>query len=149
MSAAEDPRGERNNNPLNLEDFGIKWDGMIFPSDGKYIRFITPEKGIRAGARDLHTKVCHHGLTTLAEIVNIFAPRTENNVAAYLADLSKSLGVSPSASLLGPEVDVRAPSGLEALVTAFIHHECGRVIYSEELIGQAVVDALCDNAIRS
>lgn len=133
-------RGERNNNPLNLEDMKIPWDGMLKPNDGPYLRFVTAEKGIRAGARDLHTKVTVHKLATLRQLVPVFAPKVENNVEAYIVDLERWCAISRDDDLPADQ-----PAFLQLLTTGFIHHECGRVVYPEELVAQSVADALADN----
>ena len=50
------PRGIRNNNPGNIEHNGTNWQGMDNPPhDGRFIRFVTPQYGIRAMARVLTT----------------------------------------------------------------------------------------------
>lgn len=132
------PRGERNNNPCNIEDFGIPWDGIV-GHDGPYLIFKTPEKGIRAGARDVHTKWAKHQLRNVASIITTYAPPSENDTIAYIAAICKELGVGPHEPL---NLDI--PQNLQKFVTAVIRHECGRVAYSPDLIAEAVKDALAN-----
>lgn len=133
--------GERNHNPCNLEDFGIPWEGLT-GKNGPYCVFVDDEHGLRAGARDLHTKVTLHKLDTFNKLVPRFAPKSENNVPAYVADLCSVTGWGPDETLF-----VDSPQNLQLLLTAVVHHEQGRVIYPDELMGQATVDALMQNAI--
>lgn len=134
--------GERNNNPLNLEDFKIPFEGITGTS-GPYLVFDTAEKGIRAGARDLHTKITLHKLACLRQLVPVFAPKKENNVEAYIKDLEQWCGISRDDALRADDQPF-----MQVLVSGFIHHECGRVIYPQGLIAQAVADALQQNATQ-
>ena len=131
-------RGERNNNPCNLRDFGIVWDGLAEPphdGDG-YCRFAYAAAGIRAGARDLHTKWAR-GLNTVRQIISVFAPPSENATGAYVSDVAARLGIGPD-----DPVDLADVEALQEFVTAVIFHENGRCIYATTLIRTATAAAL-------
>lgn len=129
-----DKRGERNNNPCNLE-YGIPWVGLV-GHDGKYCVFDTPTNGIRAGARDLHTKIKIDGLTTLEKIIPKFAPPEENDTEAYIQNMVGFTGFTRD-----EELDPDAHT-LAVLLTGIIRQEQGRVIYSAEQILDGVLHAL-------
>ena len=139
---SETPRGERNNNPTNLEDFGIAWDGMVGRDADGYCVFATADRGLRAGARDLHTKATLHKLDTLHKIIPVFAPKSENDVVAYERDLCAWTGWGPDEPL-----DLDIPSNLALLLRSVVRQECGRVVYSDDQISAAATEALVANAI--
>jgi hypothetical protein len=138
MNTQPATRGERNNNPCNLRDFGIDWDGLDAPrhDDGGYCRFVSPAAGIRAGARDLNSK-WRRGLTTVRQIIGVFAPPSENATDAYIRDVAARLGVGPDEPL-----DLGAVAVLQTFVTAVICHENGRCSYASDLIAAATAPAL-------
>lgn len=130
-------RGERNHNPLDLEDFGIPWEGLT-GRDGPYCVFIDDLRGIRAAARDLHTKWGKDGLRTFSDIVPKFAPSTDHNdVPAYVEHLTELTGIGADEPL-----DLDQLSELASVVRAFICHEQGRCIYPGDLILQACAEAI-------
>jgi len=115
-------RGERNNNPGNLEGGG-NWQGMT-GKDGPYLVFSSPYWGLRALAIDLGTKF-NRGLDTVRKIINVYAPPSDNNTAAYIASVANQLGVSPDAPL-----NLNDPAQRAAFMQAVIMHENGRVSYA-------------------
>lgn len=131
-------RGIRNNNPLNLEHNGsIPWRGETMPPpDPPYCAFGTAHDGIRAGAIDLHSKWAR-GLTTLAKIVPVFAPPSENDTAAYVANVASFTGWAPDLKL-----DLSRAGDLVVLVRAMMRQEDGSVPYAAGAILAAVDDAL-------
>lgn len=125
------PRGIRNNNPGNIEHRSdTRWQGQA-GHDGRFARFETPEHGLRALSRDLGTKM-GRGLTSVRSILETYAPRGENDTDAYVAAVSRSLGVAPTARLDPNDVRVRA-----GLMAAIVQHENGQQPYSAALIQEA------------
>ncbi|RME84157.1 MAG: structural protein [Zetaproteobacteria bacterium] len=113
-------RGSRNNNPGNLIDNGINWKGLDNPrNDGRYLRFVSPEWGIRALVKVLYAYYHKHGLRTVRAIITRYAPPTENDTEAYVQHVARELGVSPDAPLPWSRAIV------EKLVRAIIKHENG------------------------
>lgn len=132
-------RGERNNNPGNIRPAGYTWQGQTgidSGSMGSYLIFSSPEYGIRAIAKDLLTKY-RRGLNTVSEIINVWAPPSENATAAYIAAVSASLGVMSYTQL-----DLTNINTLTNFVYAIIKHENGRVIYTPAQIAEGVSMAL-------
>lgn len=131
-------RGERNNNPGNIDRNATKWQGMAEDQpDSRFIKFSDPVWGIRAIAKVLLTYQNKHGLKTVSEIINRWAPPVENNTDSYVRQVCKGLGCGPDA-----EIDLTDRIILQDLVTAIIRHENGRVAYPEETIAEGVDRAL-------
>lgn len=86
------PRGVRNNNPLNIEyNAHNNWQGQT-GSDGRFSIFVSSDYGFRAGAIVLKNYQRLYGLETLNDIINRFAPPTENdshNYASFVASQVK------------------------------------------------------------
>lgn len=123
-------RGLRNNNPGNIRKDGTQWQGMApTQTDPAFVQFIAPEWGIRAMTKIL-ANYFGRGLNTVQEIINTWAPPTENDTASYVAHVAGLIGVSADAVLPGTAVP--------ALVAAIIQHENGQQPYPAELIAQGV-----------
>ena len=116
------PRGIRNNNPGNVERGGDRWLGMSADqsADGRFIVFDTPDAGIRCLMRLLINYQERHGIRTLREAINRWAPPVENNSTAYVQHVSRLTGYDPDEPLdfLDREVNV-------ALTRAIVRHENG------------------------
>ena len=121
------PLGVRNNNPMNLRDNGINWQGRTGSSLG-FVVFDSAENGIRAGARVLRTYRVKYGLKSIETIIPRYAPNSENNTAAYIASVSKQTGYAPNA-VLPFTLDAYVP-----LIKAIIYHENGQNPYDDATI---------------
>lgn len=126
------PRGIRNHNPGNVEYTGVQWQGLDNPpSDGRFMRFTSPEYGIRAIARVLDTYATSHGINTVAGIINRWAPSHENPTNAYARHVAAALNVAPEQPF-----DVMA--NRPGLVAAIIEFENGQQPYSWDVINKGV-----------
>lgn len=131
-----EPRGIRNNNPLNIRK-GNKWKGeRPIQTDKAFEEFISMEYGIRAGFIILRKYITgYFGLTqkynTIEKIVRRWAPPTENATQRYIDFVAKDMGISPRLTLC-----FNNRSSMIALVNAMIFVECGRRI-SRDVIGSA------------
>jgi hypothetical protein len=96
-------RGIRNNNPTNLEDAGIAWQGMT-GTDGPYCVFDTMENGIRAAAINLRNYWRLHGINTVDGIVRRWSATDQD---AYVSNVSRWLGVDPQDALDMEDAGVR------------------------------------------
>ncbi|MGU5412822.1 hypothetical protein ACV1MK_06645 [Klebsiella michiganensis] len=136
-SAADGPRGVRNNNPGNLEASSSNpWVGQT-GSDGRFAKFETPEHGIRALGRNL-ISYQRQGIDTVGEIINRWAPPSDNNdTAAYIKVVCAQLGVTANQPL-----DASNPDTLQALCAAIIKHENGTQPYSPDQLSTGVSAAL-------
>lgn len=91
------PRGLRNNNPLNIEagQFTQSMPGFR-GSDGRFAVFESPEQGI-AAADALLMRYGMQGRNTPAKIIEKWAPAGDgNNVSAYAGSVAKALGIGPN-----------------------------------------------------
>lgn len=129
----KDIRGLRNNNPGNIERTGSRWKGMAADQwrDGRFIVFESPEWGIRALGRVLVNYQRLHGLNTVEQIINRWAPTHENNTRSYINAVAQALGVRPD-----QQIDVQ--QYLLPLTKAIIHHENGIQPYSDFLLNQGL-----------
>ena len=115
-----EPRGIRNNNPLNIRLSSDKWQGQINPSgngnvngngnnsspkgDAEFVQFYTMEYGWRAAFVILcRTYYGKYGLKTIRDIVSRWAPAKENNTEAYIRHVSDYTGISPNKVLGSPQ----------------------------------------------
>ena len=129
-----EPRGIRNNNPLNLRWYSVNnWDGLTQQakdSEG-YCIFVSPEYGIRAAAKTLDS-YARRGLVTIQQIIQTWAPASENNVAAYVSHVCQQMGKAATAKM------ARANGDFVPLLAAMIKHENGKQPYPLELIKRGV-----------
>lgn len=130
-------RGERNNNPGNI-DRGGGWLGEIgleLVPDGthynpRFARFDTDVHGIRAIAKQLLAYQRVHHLETPREFVGRWAPESDhNNDSAYVSNVAKNTGFGPDETL-----DLDDIQTLTALTKAIILQENGRCIYDESAL---------------
>ncbi|EPP7550891.1 lytic transglycosylase catalytic [Escherichia sp. 14.0982] len=126
-------RGERNNNPGNLNFAGQAGASLERPG-GRFARFETAFDGLRALARQLML-YAGRGINSVEKIISTWAPASDNNnTTAYIRAVSQRLGVEPRAAL-----NMSDPQTMSALMSSIIQHENGRNIYSRELINKAAV----------
>jgi hypothetical protein len=130
-------RGIVNNNPGNIRKSGAAWQGAVAGNDPVFVTFDTPQDGIRAMAKVLLTYQRRHGLDTVAELIERWAPATENDSFAYIDDVATRLGIDPD-----ERIDLADPAILAALCGAIIRHENGRQPYSDAVLAAGVGAAL-------
>ena len=91
------PRGIRNHNPLNIRRSKDQWKGMAeVQNDRAFVQFKSLEYGWRA-AFYLLTRTYYHKyrLYTIRGIISRWAPSSENNTSAYIANVSRLTGIDP------------------------------------------------------
>lgn len=89
------PRGIRNNNPLNIRLGASKWQGLSpAGTDPDFCTFTGPEYGIRAAAKLIQTYGEKYGLHSLREIINRWAPPSENDTTSYMTAVSIWSGIN-------------------------------------------------------
>lgn len=136
-------RGERNHNPGNIRESKgdrTQWDGeRATDDDPAFEEFETPYHGIRALARILLNYERRRGLKSIREMIQRWAPSSENDTDAYVRSVVQRVGRPADAPL-----DLAGhPATLVSLAAAIIIHENGRNMYSFDLIVEAV-DAAYD-----
>lgn len=125
-------RGERNNNPGNIE-LGSNWMGLCpEQTDGRFCQFTDVKYGIRALAK-IMLMYRMKGFDSVRTIIERWAPSSENNTNAYVAAVAADMGVDKDTDL-----DASDYSQLYPLVVAIIRHENGEVIYSKDQIDEGL-----------
>lgn len=115
------PRGIRNNNPLNIR-IGNVWLGEVQkPTDKAFEQFISMEYGIRAAYIILRRYIRRYGKDTVAEIVSTWAPSSENNTEAYINTVCRLSNLTRDEKLRFEDKEK-----MVALVDAMIQVECGQ-----------------------
>lgn len=119
--ASTDPRGIRNNNPLNIEAGPFTQGQPGYQgSDGRFARFERPEQGVGAANALLDVYQNQHGLNTVRGIIGRWAPSGENDTRGYVASVAGRLGVHPDQPL--------TPEQRQPLIAAMGQFENGRPI---------------------
>lgn len=121
------PRGIRNNNPLNIKWSSVNnWLGQTGKDSGGFSIFDKPENGIRAAARILDN-YAKRGITTLGDIVKTWAPAEDkNNVEAYTEHVERGVGKSRGVRITRADY--------LPLLRVMIKHENGKQPYTDAQI---------------
>ncbi|CAB4172066.1 hypothetical protein UFOVP1349_48 [uncultured Caudovirales phage] len=95
--ATREPRGIRNNNPLNIEAGSFTQSQPGFQgSDGRFAKFENQDQGLTAAENLIDVYGRKHGINTVAGIVNRWAPASDGNpVSAYAEAVARDVGVDP------------------------------------------------------
>ncbi|AHF74476.1 hypothetical protein SOPEG_2968 [Candidatus Sodalis pierantonius str. SOPE] len=133
--SATEPVGVRSNNPGNLVRTENTWEGET-KGDGRFASFATPEHGLRALCKNL-LAYNKRGYNTVEQIIGRWAPPNENDTVAYIAAISKALGVPA-----GKRLDLTDINTLTALCAGITEHENGGNPYSKEQISTGAMSAL-------
>jgi hypothetical protein len=86
------PRGLRNNNPLNIRHNADVFQGEIKGKDKSFKTFSAMEYGYRAAFVTLGTYLSR-GQNTIEKIITKWAPPSENDTAGYIKSVEKYSGV--------------------------------------------------------
>lgn len=123
-----EPRGIRNNNPLNIRK-GNNWKGeRQNQTDKSFEEFVSMEYGIRAGFVLLRNYITgYSGKTTpfdtVRKIVRRWAPPSENATQKYIDFVARDMNVSPDT-----KISFKDKKTMVSLVNAMIFVECGQRI---------------------
>lgn len=121
MMTVKQPRGLRNNNPLNIERTGDRWRGMSPEQrDPRFVQFVAPEWGVRAAVVILRNYQRRYHLHTLTEILHRYAPAVENHTKRYIERVSSRAGISPDTPL-----DLTDRELVSRIIEAMWMVECG------------------------
>ena len=127
-------RGMRNKNPLNIvKNPNINWQGEVKPStDKNFAQFETLAYGCRAALKLLRTYYEKHNCKTISRIVRRWAPETENNVQAYIRNVSRMTGIGATTPL--PPMKEETKIVWCDIVLAMATVECGLTAKQKELM---------------
>ena len=126
------PRGIRNNNPLNIRK-GSTWKGeRPNQTDTAFEEFVSMEWGIRAAFKLMRNHITGFKGTrpkmgTLKKLISVWAPPTENATTRYVDFVSAHVGLLPSDPI---DADDRKMMCRIARAMAFV--ECGVWIEPEK-----------------
>lgn len=128
-------RGLRNKNPGNIRfNPNNDWKGQIGQDDKSFVIFSEYKYGIRAISRVLQSYQ-NRGVLTVAQIIETWAPATENDVDAYITSVEKYTGYPP---WYIPQSFLNGNGGYVPLIGAIIRHENGVNPFSEKEILEAI-----------
>ncbi len=97
MSAKNNTRGFRNNNPGNIRLSKAAWIGEIRPGrDKAFCTFETIYHGYRALLKLLRNYSLLHRCKTVREMITRWAPSSENNTEAYIRTVCSRTGMLDS-----------------------------------------------------
>jgi hypothetical protein len=118
------PRGLRNNNPLNIRRSGDKWQGLkALQEDREFFQFSEMKWGWRAAFRLLcHTYYGKYKLKTIRALITRWAPPKENNTEAYIRRVTDRIGIGPDRELGSPQ---EHPAQWMMIAMAMAIVECG------------------------
>lgn len=95
-SQKQTPRGLRNNNPLNIENSPTStWLGQC-GADKRFCIFENRMYGYRAAFRIMYTYRSKYEIYSVRQIIDRWAPSSENNTSAYIRQVCKLMGVEPT-----------------------------------------------------
>ena len=114
-------RGLRNNNPGNIRRSKVRYKGEVRPSrDPDFKEFSTMAYGYRAVFVLLDTYRSRYGLTTIRQMLNRYAPPTENFTEGYVRFVADYSGVMPD-----EVIDTRSEKDMIPIVAAMSKIENG------------------------
>ncbi len=142
MGDPKQARGYRNRNPGNIDYVPTnRWQGQVgiepAPRGGgrpRFAVFESHEYGIRALAMLLTTYQDRHGLRTIRQIINRWAPGTENNTGSYVGFVDARMPRHSADDVL----DLHNYADMRELVVAIITHELGGNPYPDSVIDEGL-----------
>ena len=107
MTKTKQPRGLRNNNPLNIRHSASRWQGArVEQTDKAFVQFTSMTMGYRAAWRILETYFKHfeaqHKPFTPRNIIYRWAPPNENDSEAYLRSVCRLTNLAGNEALVRP-----------------------------------------------
>ena len=104
----KEPRGIRNNNPLNIRHSADRWQGACGEQkDKSFVQFKSMAYGYRAAWKTLqsyYNRFCHQSKPyTVRNIISRWAPPKENDTEAYIRTVLRLSGIGGKENLLPPE----------------------------------------------
>lgn len=123
------PRGFRNCNPLNIR-IGNTWLGeRDNPDETEFEQFVNITYGLRAGFIILRRYIRRYQLNTVRLIISRWAPRSENDTAAYVSAVCRETGLQPD-----QPIDFADQETMTRLVAAMCLVECGQPVDLAQII---------------
>ena len=146
------PRGIRNNNPLNIRHSADQWQGASEKqTDKSFVQFKSMAYGYRAAWKTLqsyYNRFCEQGKAfTIKNIIGRWAPPKENDTEAYIRSVMRLSSIGGKENLLPPK-NVDCYGRLSKMIAAMTCIECGIRMnqVDEEAISQGYKLAFPENA---
>ena len=119
-----EPRGIRNNNPLNIRKSKDNWQGLrTLQEDREFCQFSSMAYGWRAAFVILcKTYYGKHKLRTIRALITRWAPPKENNTEVYIRRVTDRIGIGPDRELGSPQ---EHPAQWMMIAMAMAIVECG------------------------
>jgi len=125
-------RGIRNKNPGNIRDsIYNNWNGKTGVDGAGFVIFSDARFGIRAIGKTIDSYQ-RRSVLTIAQIIETWAPPSENNTASYIQSVAARMATSPD------YIPSRSKGDYLPLVKAIITHENGFNPYSDDEINQGL-----------
>lgn len=123
------PRGISLKNPGNIRISAAPWLGKVTPSiDDEFETFEGMKYGVRAAARIFLEYSVSHGLSTIAQYINRWAPPEDANPTNAYADfVSADCSVDPN-----NQFNVQDAGNMAKLLASVFRFECGGSYVSDE-----------------
>lgn len=102
-------RGLRNRNPGNIRRGAVRYRGEVESTDSRFRQFESMAMGYRAMFVLLHTYRLKHGLKTVAQMIERYAPSAENDTEAYIRAVESISGIDTSMTIDTTEPEVMMP----------------------------------------
>lgn len=115
-------RGLRNCNPGNIRRSRVRYKGEVSPShDKKFKQFCSMAYGYRAMFVLLDSYRSKYGLCTIRQMLNRYAPPSENFTEGYIRFVASRTGIAPDEI-----VNTRAARDMVPIVAAMSEIENGK-----------------------
>lgn len=128
---------ERNHNPLNIRSTKITWNGQTGINKG-FAVFADDAHGWRAAAYLLVKYIVRYRKRTVAEIINRWAPLSENNTKGYIERVCKIMSkVAKTTS----DTKIEKTSQLITMMLAMVEVERGLKanVKDAEALGRGII----------
>ncbi|MBQ7420292.1 MAG: hypothetical protein IJV17_06090 [Prevotella sp.] len=134
MKDTKTARGLRNNNPLNIIKSKYQiWLGQTnIGGDTRFCQFSSMQYGFRAALKLLRTYYTKYGCITIRQIINRWAPQSENNTQAYIRAVSRYTHLDDDTPL--PPMKEETKTVWCDLVLAMATVECGLTVDDSETL---------------
>lgn len=125
------PRGIRNNNPLNIRK-GSSWKGeRPVQTDQAFEEFVSMEWGVRAGIKLIKNHITGFNgkrppANTIKKLISVWAPATENNTEAYIRTVCQQTAIGRNDLLHAND-----RRSIIAIARAMAYVECGEWLEPE------------------
>lgn len=134
------PRGIRNNNPLNIRK-GSSWKGeRPVQTDHAFEEFVSMEWGIRAGIKLIRNHITGFNgkrppANTIKKLIGVWAPANENNTDAYIRTVCQQTAIGRNDLLHAND-----RRSIIAIARAMAYVECG--VWLEPELFESAYDLL-------